>query len=130
MSAFDTDEWKEASDAFNKAINQYQKEADQLWQALPHDDRLKLFCAVVKILAKAELDDKRSYRGVLYDAFEFDPGSYAPAQCAGFLDLHNSIHTFDDLKNIIKSFVEKRMDITKDNLDEQVVDYLTKKYYF
>lgn len=130
MSFLDSEEFKKISDAFNETMDAYQKEADELWESLPHDDRLKLFCAVVRILSKAELEDNRSYRGVLYSAFGFDEGSYAVAQCAGFLALHNSIFTVEELQKLVSGFVKEGMDITKDNLDEQVSDYIIKKHYF
>lgn len=120
----------EFSNQFAEAASKYQKEAADLFQALPYDDRLKVFCAVVELLAKGELDEGKSYRGVLYDVFKFGPESYGAAQGAGFLALHNSIYTFDELQDIIKEFVSEGMDIAKDNLDRQIMDFLIKKKYF
>lgn len=130
MSFLDDPEFKKASNAFNESMDAYQKEADELFEALPPDDRLKVFCAVVKLIAKGELDEKGSYRHVLYDTFKFGPESYAPAQCAGYLDLHNSIYNYDDLHHMIEKFVTDHMDITKDDLKSQITDYLVKKLYF
>jgi hypothetical protein len=130
MSFLDDPEFINASNAFVEATNAYQKEADELFNALPQDDRLKVFCAVVKLIAKGELDEKGSYRHVLYDTFKFGPESYAPAQCAGYLDLHNSIYNYDDLHHMIEKFVTDHMDITKDDLKSQITDYLLKKLYF
>jgi hypothetical protein len=130
MSFLDDPKFIEASKAFVEASDAYQKEADEFYAALPHDDRLKIFCAVMKLLAKGELEDKGSYRHVLYDTFQFGPESYAPAQCAGYLQLHNSIYNYDDLHHMIEKFVTEHMDITKDDLKSQITDYLVKKLYF
>ena len=130
MSFLDDPKYIEASKVFNESMDAYQKEADELFKALPQDDRLKVFCAVVKLIAKGELDEKGSYRHVLYDTFQFGHDSYAPAQCAGYLDLHNSIYNYDDLHHMIEKFVTDHMDITKDDLKSQITDYLLKKLYF
>ena len=130
MSFLDDPKYIEASKAFNESMDAYQKEADELFNALPQDDRLKVFCAVVKLIAKGELDEKGSYRHVLYDTFKFGHDSYAVAQCAGYLDLHNSIYDYDDLHRMIEKFVTDHMDITKDDLKSQITDYLLKKLYF
>ena len=130
MSFLDDPKYIEASKVFNESMDAYQKEADELFNALPQDDRLKVFCAVVKLIAKGELDEKGSYRHVLYDTFKFGHDSYAVAQCAGYLDLHNSIYNYDDLQRIIEKFVTDHMDITKDDLKSQITDYLLKKLYF
>ena len=130
MSFLDDPKFIEASKAFQEAADAYQKEADEFYAALPHDDRLKIFCAVMKLLAKGELEKKGSYRYILYDVFEFGMESYACAQHAGYLPLHNSIYDYDDLHRIIKKFVEEHMDITKDDLNSQITDYLVKKLYF
>ena len=130
MSFLDDPKYIEASKVFNESMDAYQKEADELFNALPQDDRLKVFCAVVKLIAKGELDEKGSYRHVLYDTFQFGHDSYAVAQCAGYLDLHNSIYNYDDLHHMIEKFVTDHMDITKDDLKSQITDYLLKKLYF
>lgn len=129
MSFLDDPEFIKASNLFNEAMDSFQKEADDLFQALPYDDRLKVFCAVVKLIAKGELEEKGSYRHVLYDTFKFGQDSYATAQCAGYIALHNAIFDYDDLHRMIEKFVTDHMDITKDDLKSQITDYLHKKLY-
>lgn len=130
MSLLDDPEFIKASNLFNEAMDSFQKEADDLFQALPYDDRLKVFCAVVKLINKGELEEKGSYRHVLYDTFKFGQDSYAIAQCAGYIALHNAIFDYDDLHRMIEKFVTDHMDITKDDLKSQITDYLLKRLYF
>jgi hypothetical protein len=130
MSFLDDPKYIEASKAFVEAANAYQKEADEFYATLPHDDRLKIFCAVMKLLVEGELEKKGTYRHILYDVFKFDTSSYACAQHAGYLPLHNAIYDYDELHHMIKKFVEEHMDITKDDLESQITDYLVKKLYF
>jgi len=117
-------------EVFTNAAIDFQKESDELFESLPYDDKLKVFCAVVSLLRKGELEDRGSYRHVLYSTFKFGADSYGPAQYAGLLDLHNSIFDLEDLHKVIKKFVESNMDITKDNLDDQINQYLIKKLYY
>jgi hypothetical protein len=83
---------------------QVEKSNMEFWNSMSKEDQLKAFCAVVSKIAKAELDDRRSYRGVLYDEFQFGPESYIPAQISGYLDLHNSIVPFDQKSDELMAF--------------------------
>lgn len=69
-----------------------EKESEKFWNSLNKDEQLLVFCAVIRRLHKGEIEENRSYRGVLYDIFGFDLDAYSMAQCAGFLDIHNSIY--------------------------------------
>lgn len=88
---------EELSKIFNEAMDSLEREQEEYWNSLSKEDQLKAFCAVVRRIHKAELVEDRSYRGVLYDTFGFGPEAYAQAQCAGFLDLHNSIEPKADV---------------------------------
>lgn len=125
---FDSPEWQDISNKFVEAANQYQKECDDLWNSLPYDDRLKLFCAVSSLIYKGEIEEKGTYRHVLYDTFQFDTDSYAAAQHAGYLSIHNAIFDGENIKSTIKDFVENHMDITNDNLDQQLDKFILGKY--
>jgi len=129
MSFMDDSKWEEASKAFNEAINTFQKEADDLWQALPYDDKLKLFCAMSKLIYEGEIKQRGTYRYVLYDVFDFGPDAYVPAQCAGYLAIHNAIFDGETVGNTIKEFVETGLDITNDNLQEQIDAFILKKHF-
>lgn len=117
-------EFQEVSLKFNEAMDEYQKEADEFWKSFSHDDRLKLFCAMASLMYEGEIVERRTYRGMLYDIFDFGPESYAPAQCAGYMSIHNAIFDGENIKSIIKDFVENYMDVTKDNLDEQIDSFI------
>lgn len=128
MSFLDDPELKEISLKFNEAMDKFQKEADDLWNSLSYDDRLKIFCAVSKLIYEGEIRDKRSYRGVLYSTFGFEPDAYAVAQCAGYMSIHNAIYDGERVFNTLEDFVTNHLDVTKDNLKEQIDQYIVKKY--
>lgn len=128
MNEDNQDPLSTARNIFLEAANAYQEEAEKVFLSLPVDDQLKVFCAVVAKIAKGELDEHGTYRHVLYDTFQFGHESYAPAQHAGYMDLHNSIYSYSDLHNLLTQFAEK-LDVTNDNLNQQVEDFLFKRVY-
>jgi len=81
--------------------------SESYWSGLNKAEQLWAFCAIVRRLAKGEIDEKRSYRGILYDTFEWGPGAYVPAQLAGFMELHNSIYGFDTLVHVFESTLKE-----------------------
>jgi hypothetical protein len=78
-------------DVFKQWEDGFAQERLDFWNSLTPDQQLLAFCEVVSRLVQGELVDKKSYRGVLYDTFEFGIDSYVTAQISGFLELHNSI---------------------------------------
>jgi hypothetical protein len=116
----------ESGRAFNKAMNEYQQMANSYYSGLEPEEQLWAFCSIVEKLCKGELDEHRSYRGVLYDVFGWGPEAYAVAQCAGFLGLHNAIYSFDDLENVMTSTL-KELEITVD--PEKLRDALARNFF-
>lgn len=80
---------EELTNAFSSAMNQIEAEQETFWNSLSKEDQLKVFCAVVRRIYEGEIVDEGSYRHVLYSTFGFGPEAYAPAQCAGYLTIHN-----------------------------------------
>ena len=70
---------------------QTEREMDEWWNALTKDDQMKAFYSVMKRLVDGELEQKGSYRYVLYDVFGFGPESYMLGMMCGYMSLHNSI---------------------------------------
>ena len=111
---------------FNKAMDAYQQMANSYFSSLEPEEQLWAFCSIVEKLCKGELDDRRSYRGVLYETFGWGPEAYAPAQCAGFLGLHNSIYRFEDLEVVMTNTL-KELEIEVD--PEKLRDALARNFY-
>jgi hypothetical protein len=120
---FNTPEWKDFQEAQTSWEQEFEASSEALWNSFSKEDQLKIFCAVVRRIYKAELEDKGTYRYALYDVFEFGPESYAPAQISGYLALHNSIA--DDEYTLVS---EKLSAFAKEHgLDEQLVkDFMIK----
>jgi hypothetical protein len=97
----------EISDSFNQAMKGLESVQEAFWNSLSKDEQLKAFCAVVRRIHRGEIEEGRSYRGVLYDTFGFGPESYAQAQMAGYLALHNSIFDMDQERDTLKAFAQQ-----------------------
>lgn len=80
---------------FRKVYAEIRKENEErenaLWNSLSYENQLDLFCAVVRRIVQAELQDQGSYRYALYTIFGFDLDAYGRGMDCGYLDLHNSI---------------------------------------
>lgn len=114
---------------FRNTMEEVKNESEKYWNSLSKDEQLKVFCAVSRRIFDGEISRRGSYRYVLYDVFEFGPESYAAAQDAGYLAIHNSIFTGNQIAEILKDFCENHLDITKDNLEEQINSYVVSKHY-
>jgi hypothetical protein len=81
----------EASSQFVEAMKHLENEQETYWNSLTTEQQLMCFCAISRRIHKGEIEDRGTYRWVLYDVFGFGPEAYAPAQMAGYLTIHNSI---------------------------------------
>lgn len=85
--------------AMRESAHQFDAHSEAYWNSLTKDQQLDVFCAVVRRIYQGDVKERRSYRGVLYDVFEFGPDSYAPAQYAGYLTIHNMLYEAVELEN-------------------------------
>jgi hypothetical protein len=85
------DDLRETSNFYVEAMKAIENEQEAYWNSLSKEDQLKAFCAVVRRIVQGELQDKGSYRWVLYDVFGFGPESYTLGMDCGFMALHNAI---------------------------------------
>lgn len=123
------EDFKEIGKIFNEAMKQTENDSEAYWNSLSQDEQLKVFCAVSRRIHQGEIVNKGSYRHVLYSVFGFGPEAYAQAQCSGYLSIHNAIYDGERVRDHIKDFVTKHMDITNDNLDSQLDKYIKKLYF-
>lgn len=82
---------EEASKIYREAMAMQVQESEDYWNSLSKEQQLLAFCAVARRIYKGELEDRGTYRYVLYDVFGFGPEAYAIAQESGYLEIHNAI---------------------------------------
>lgn len=83
-------------DTFKKAAQHDQDCADKFWEGLSYQDKCNAFHAVVQRIVRGELDERGTYRYVLYDVFGFDVEMYVRGMNCGYLALHNAIVDKDE----------------------------------
>jgi len=119
--------WDELRDSMKENMLVDKDRSEKLWDSLSVDEQIDVFCAVVRRLCKAELDDHGTYRHALYNVFGFHNGSYSQALDAGFMALHNSIFADKDIDTLIKNFCrDHELEFTP----EQIHDWTFKHRYY
>lgn len=103
----DPDTLDEISKRYQEAMEGIERAQEEMWENLTHDQRLAVFCCVSRRIYRGELVEKRSYRGMLYDVFGFGPESYAQAQHAEYLTIHNNIYDIGHDKDLLTAFAVK-----------------------
>lgn len=98
---------EEISNQFTRIMKELEDEQEAYWNSLSKDDQLKVFCAVVRRICKAEMVDKGTYRYALYQVFGFGPEAYIQAQDAGYLALHNAIVDDGYDNRVLQAFCKK-----------------------
>jgi hypothetical protein len=106
--------------------NDLKKDQDDYWNNLSKEDQLRAFCSVIRRLYKAEIEEKGSYRYVLYKAFNFNTESYLQAQVNGFLELHNAIFDKSRLNSLFDNlitFLSKKLSNNPDEIKQLIAAF-------
>jgi hypothetical protein len=109
---------------FREKMAQEEKQSEEFWNSLSKEQQVQAFCAVMRRLYKGEIEENRTYRGMLYDVFEFGPESYVVAQISGFLTIHNCIWTGSEeiKKEVVRKLKEKSVSKYSDKYSDIVSD--------
>ena len=90
----------ETGKIYMEALKEIENEQETYWNSLSKDDQIKCFCAVVRRIYKGDIEERGSYRYVLYQVFGFGPEAYAQAQDAGYLTIHNALFDSQEEKEV------------------------------
>jgi hypothetical protein len=121
---FGDDEWQEMTAQFERSFKDLETQQEEYWASLNKEQQLDLFCCIVRRLVKGEIEDGRSYRGILYDTFGWGPEAYAVAQMAGYINLHNAIFKKERIHEILVG-VLKDVEI---DIDPEVLNQVLGKH--
>jgi hypothetical protein len=94
------DKMAAASKTWEEDTKRYEDKNDAWWNSLSEQERKDAFYAVVKRIYQAEIVDRGTYRYVLYDVFGFDADAYVMGMDCGYMELHNSIYTQKDMREL------------------------------
>lgn len=120
----DSDEFEELSNNFTRVMKEIENREEEYWNSLNHEQQLSCFDAVCRRIYKGEIEEKRSYRGVLYGIFNFTPEAYARAQMAGYLTIHNSIYDYEHEAEFLKRFA-MTLGLSEEQAAEKVAKFIT-----
>ena len=81
-------ELKALRQAWQASESQQKAEDDAWWDSLNYDDKSQAFRQITKLMHKAEVQDRGSYRYALYDIFGLDYGD----GLSYYMRMHNLIH--------------------------------------
>ena len=81
-------ELKELRKAWSAAERQQHAEDDAWWDSLTMEGRAQSFRQITRLIYKADVEDKGSYRYAMYDIFNLDYGD----GLSHYMMLHNLIH--------------------------------------
>lgn len=82
-----SEEIQELRETFNAFEKQQNAEDDAWWDSLDHENRAKAFRQIAKLMHRAEVEDRGSYRWAVYGVFGLDYGD----GLAHYMALHNLI---------------------------------------
>lgn len=101
-----SDEYKQYLEETEKAIKLYELESTNFFNKLSYNDKLLAFYYIVSHIYQGEIIDKGSYRHILYSVFGFNQDAYALAIDAGYMDLHNSIYSREELEESVENIIK------------------------
>ena len=81
-------ELQELREAWSAAERQQNAEDDAWWDSLTMEGRAQSFRQITKLIHKADVEDKGSYRHAMYDIFNLDYGD----GLSHYMMLHNLIY--------------------------------------
>ena len=89
VSFLNSPEWLEMSQSYQEWIEEWTAEMRLWWENLPAEQQQWAFYNVCRLIYKGDVEDRRSYRGVLYDVFGWDESAYVLGMEAHYMELHN-----------------------------------------
>lgn len=84
------------ADLMAESLKKYEKDSSDFWNSLSYEEKLMAFYAVCKKIHDGDLNERGSYRHVLYDVFGFKTDAYSLGINCGYMNIHNSMVPVSD----------------------------------
>ena len=112
-----SEEYQQFLEAEVNAEKDYNQKAKEYFESLDTDSKLLLFYHITNKIYENYFIDKGSYRGLLYDKFDFGPEAYGLGYSSGMFSLHNAIFTPDELDEGFDNLVKHlKLELSKKEL--------------
>ena len=113
-----SEEYQQFLEAEVNAELDYKKKAKDYFETLDTETKHLLFYHITNTIYENYFNNKGSYRGLLYDKFDFGPEVYGLGYSSGMFALHNAIFTPDELEeNFNNLVIHLKLDLSKKELD-------------
>jgi hypothetical protein len=119
-------ELSEIGQTIQDAMESIERDEEAWWNSLSSDQQISALCCVSRRIYKGDIQDNGTYRYVLYNVFGFGPESYARAQMAGYLAIHNSIVTANGERTMLERFCKIN---GIENAQEMIDNYVKDTYF-
>ena len=112
-----SEEYQQFLEAEVNAEKDYKQKAKAYFETLDTDTKLLLFYHITNTIFENYFIDKGSYRGLLYDKFDFGPEAYGLGYSSGMFAIHNAIFTPDEIEENFNNLVKHlKLDLSKKEL--------------
>jgi|688.fasta_scaffold75310_2 hypothetical protein len=112
-----SDEHKELLKIQEEALEQYEQKAKEYFQSLEVENQHLLFFHITNTIFQNYFKDNGSYRGLIYDKFNFGPEAYSLGMDSGMFTLHNSISTPNENEEKFQKLMKfLDLDLTKEQM--------------
>jgi len=112
-----SDEYKEFLKTEEEVQENYKKTSKDYFNSLDLENQLMLFFHITNIIYENYFNDNGSYRGLLYDKFNFGPESYGLGMDSGMFTIHNSISTDGEIEERFQAFMKfAKLDLSKEDM--------------
>lgn len=113
-----SEDYQQFLEAEVNAEKDYKQKAKDYFETLDTDTKLLLFYHITNTIYENYFNDKGSYRGLLYDKFDFGPEAYGLGYSSGMFSIHNAIFTPDELEENFNKLVDHlELDLSKKEID-------------
>ena len=112
-----SDDHKELLKIEEEALEQYEQKAKEYFQSLEVENQHLLFFHITNTIFQNYFKDNGSYRGLIYDKFNFGPEAYSLGMDSGMFTLHNSISTPNENEEKFQKLMKfLDLDLTKEQM--------------
>lgn len=113
----DSDEYKDFLKAEEESKDRYTQIAKEYFDSLDTDNQLLIFFYVTNLIYENYFNDNGSYRGLLYDKFNFGPEAYSLGCDSGMFSIHNAISTPDEIEERFQKLIKfLKLNLSKEEL--------------
>jgi hypothetical protein len=112
-----SDEHKELLQIEEQVREQYILKAKEYFDSLETENQHLLFFHITNTIFQNYFKDNGSYRGLIYDKFNFGPEAYSLGMDSGMFTLHNSISTPNENEEKFQKLMKfLDLDLTKEQM--------------